>query len=483
MKVPFASHVSRFSLRLGVSVLEALLLLVSGRNLPAQAQAPAAHPLSLDEAVEYAVAHYPAVRAALEQVESARNGVALARTSYLPQVNPIYQANRATQNQVAGIFLPASIAPSVEGPVQPYSGTSFWNTQAGALFSWEPLDFGLRRAAVNQARSAEHKSDADLQVTRLQVASATGGYFLNVVTAQQAVIAAKADVERWRVFDNTVQVLVKQELRPGADASRADAELAMARTRLFQAQATEQQSQAILASLMGAAGTSIQVDPQPLLASPPADSLPTSPPTSHPLALDQQASVDESRAEESVINHTDYPRLFLQSEAFARGSGANPDGTDAGGLTGLGLDRANWLAGISVVFPNLFDFYARRDRRRMAEAQARSQEARYRQTLQDLTGQAAAARAAYQAAVEIARNTPIAVAAARQTETQARARYQAGLTNVVEVAEAEGLLALAERDDAVARIEAWRELLGVAVAQGNLDPFLAALGANPGRKP
>jgi outer membrane protein len=161
--------------KIQVGLFSLLLILVSGRNLPAQT--PPAHPLTLGEAIDYALAHYPAVRAALEQVESARNGVALARTSYLPQVNPIYQANRATQNQVVGIFLPASITPSIEGPVQPYSGTSFWNTQAGALLSWEPVDFGLRRAAVDQARSAEHKSDADVQLTRLQVASATGGAF------------------------------------------------------------------------------------------------------------------------------------------------------------------------------------------------------------------------------------------------------------------------------------------------------------------
>ncbi len=453
-----------------------LLIFVLGGNL--RAQAAPANSLKLDEAIDYALAHYPAVRASLELVESSRNGVALARTSYLPQVNPIYQANRSTQNQVTGIFLPASIIPSVEGPVQPYSGTSFWDTQAGALLSWEPVDFGLRRAAVDQARSAEHKSDADVELTRLQVASATGGYFLNVVTAQQVVTAAKADVERWQVFDRIVQVLVQQELRPGADGSRADAELAVARTRVFQAQAAEQQAQAILASLMGAAGASIHIEPHPLLSLPPADTLPPSPPASHPLALDQQASVEELRAKESVINHTDYPRFFVESEAFVRGSGANPDGAYAGGVKGLGLDRGNWLAGISVVFPNLFDFSARRDQKRMVEAQERSQEAKYQQTLQDLTGQTAAAQAAYQAAVEIAQNTPIELAAARQAETQARARYQAGLTNLVEAAEAESLLAQAERDDAVARIGVWRGLFGVAVAQGNLDPFLATLRAS-----
>ena len=475
-------YVSRFTLHLGVCALAALMLF-PGPSLWAQTRTLASHALTLDEAIDYALAHYPAVRAALEQVESARNRVALARTSYLPQVNPIYQANRATQNQAAGIFLPASIIPSVEGPVQPYSSTSFWNTQAGALFTWEPVDFGLRRAAVDQARSAEHKSNVDVELTRLQVASATGAYFLDLVTAQQAVIAAKADVDRWQVFDNVVQVLVQQQLRPGADGSRADAELAMSRTRLFQTQATEQQSKAILASLVGVSSASIEVDPQPLLAASPADSMPSSPLAVHPLAQDQQASVDELRAKESVINHADYPRLFVESGAFARGSGANPDGTDAGGLKGLGLDRANWIAGISVVFPNLFDFPARRDQKRMAEAQERSQEAKYQQTLQDLAGQVAAARAAYEAALQIAQNTPIALTSARQAETQARARYQAGLTNLVELAEAESLLAQAERDDAVARVGAWRALFGVSVAQGSLGPFLAALRAVPPGNP
>jgi outer membrane protein len=454
-----------------------VLVLVPGQILMAQTGAPPAQPLTLNAAIDYALAHYPAVRAALEQVESARSGVALARKSYLPQLNAVYQANRATQNQVSGVFLPAAITPSLIGPVQPYSGTSFWNTQAGALFAWEPVDFGLRRSTVDQARSAEHKSDADAELTRLQVASATGAYFLNVISAQQAVAAAQANVERWQVFDKTVQVLVEHELRPGADGSRADAELAMARTQFFEAQAVEQQTQAILASLMGTAGSTLQTESRPLLASPPDGSLPAAAPSAHPLALAQQASVEEFRAKERVLNHTDYPRLFVESEVFARGSGVNPDGAYAGGLKGLGLARGDWIAGISVVFPNLFDFSALRDQKRMAQAQERSQEAKYQQTLQDLTGRIAAAQAACQSAVQIALNTPVGLAAARQTEIQSRARYQAGLTNLVEVAEAEGLLAQAERDDALARINVWRALFGVAVAQGNLEPFLAVLRA------
>jgi len=460
-----------------------LLVLLSATGLAGQGDAPAGRGLTLDQAIDYALAHYPAVRAALEQVSVARSGVALARTSYLPQLDPVYQANRATQNQVSGIFLPSPIAPSIEGPVQPYSATSFWNTQAGAFLSWEPFDFGLRRASVNQARSVERKSAADVELTRLGVASATGGYFLNAISAEQAVKSAQANVERWEVFDRTVRVLVEQELRPGADASRADAELAAARTQLFQAQAVERQAQALLASLVGTPPAEMQVDAGVLLASPPAGSLHATPPAAHPLARDQQASVDELRAQQHVLERTDYPRLFLASEAFARGSGVNPDGTAAGGLVGLGLARGNWVAGISVVFPNPFEFSALRDQKRMAQARERSQEAKYQQTLEDLTGQAAAAQAVLDSAGQVANNTPIELAAARQAETQARTRYQAGLTNLVEVADAEGLLAQAERDDAVARINVWRGLFDLAIAQGSLEPFLAILRSAGQGKP
>jgi outer membrane protein len=45
----------------------------------------------------------------------------------------------------------------------------------------------------------------------------------------------------------------------------------------------------------------------------------------------------------------------------------------------------------------------------------------------------------------------------------------------VEVADAEGLLAQAEMDDAVARLNVWKGLLAVAYAQGDLQPFLNLL--------
>lgn len=452
------------------------LVLTCAVNL--RAQAGPARSFTLEAALDYALQNYPAVRASLERLNAARAGIALARTQYLPSLSGVYQDSRATQNQVPGIWLGTAITPSVEDPVGAYSGQSYWGSQAAALFSWEPFDFGLRPSVVGLARSAQDKSNADLAVTRLQVATAVGNLFLTVVAAEQAVAAAQANVDRWQTFDHSVHTLVDNALRPGADASRADSQLALAKTQLYQAQQSEETGLATLAALMGAAGSAIRLDAGKLLDLPPVNSLPSLAPATHPLAEDQMAAVRQVQAQEKVLSRTDYPRLFLQGEGFGRGSEVPNNGSIIGDWNGLAPGRADWVAGVTITFPNVFDFKALSAQKQMTKANERSEQALYNQTIQDLTGQAQTALAQLKSAQLVAEQTPIELGAAQATETQSRARYQASLATLVEVADAEGLLAQAQMDDAVARLSVWRGLFGVAYAQGDLQPFLDILRAN-----
>jgi hypothetical protein len=57
------------------------------------------------------------------------------------------------------------------------------------------------------------------------------------------------------------------------------------------------------------------------------------------------------------------------------------------------------------------------------------------------------------------------------------------LATLVEVADAESLLAQAEMTDAIARLNVWRGLFNVAYAQGDLKPFLEVLHSGAGGKP
>ena len=71
--------------------------------------------------------------------------------------------------------------------------------------------------------------------------------------------------------------------------------------------------------------------------------------------------------------------------------------------------------------------------------------------------------------------------AARQTEAQARARYDAGLASLVDVADAQNLLATAEYQHAAAHVDVWRAWLAHALAQGDLIPFLDRVRSAGGR--
>src|SRR5262249_34386192 len=187
------------------------------------AQESPSQPLTLNAAVELALGNYPAIRVAQAQAAAARAGIDLARTAYLPRTDLLWQENRATRNNVFGLLLPQSVIPSISGPVlgtKSYEST--WGSAGGVLFSWEPFDFGLRSATVALAGTVTAQAEAGVEVPRLDVATAAADAFLAVLAAEQAVRAAQANVDRLQVFAQPVHVLVQQQLRPGADASRAD---------------------------------------------------------------------------------------------------------------------------------------------------------------------------------------------------------------------------------------------------------------------
>ena len=448
--------------------LTVLLLLFAGCHISV-AQADS---LTISQAVQQALDKYPAVRASLEQVRSAAAGINLARTNYLPRADFLGQTNRATRNNVLGLLLPQPVIPSISGPVLgTNSATSVWGSAVGALVSWEPFDFGLRGATVRAAESSRARAGVELNLTQFDVAAAAADAFLNLLAAQERVRAAQADVDRRQVLAKAVHALVDQELRPGADASRSDAELAAARTFLFQAQEAERVSRAALAQVLGIAGSDLQVQPGALLDLPPDQALPAPAFSSHPLAQVDRARIEETQARLRALERSYFPRFNLQSALSGRGSGVRPDGALETGTNGLGPDRANWAIGMTVTFP-LLDLPALRARKQIEASNERREMARYDQSIQQLTGQWEKARAAWESARQVAENTPIQLRAARTTETQARARYQAGLANIVEVADAQRLLVQAEIDDALARLGVWRGLFFMAAAKGDLEPFL-----------
>lgn len=433
---------------------------------------PVVHSFTLPEAVQYAAAHYPTVRAAMERHNAAQASISLARTGYLPRADALWQTNRATRNNIAGVLLPQSTVPNPSGPVLDSSTDSFWGTGTGLLLAWEPFDFGYRRALVRSAQATEGRTGEQIVLTILDVQTAAADATLTVLATEQTARAARADVDRRSVLARSVNALVNAGLRPGADASRAEAELAAARTQLILAEQNTALAKASFAELLGLAGTEVEVLPGPLLNLPvdrPAGEVSA---TSHPLAVVEQDRVDEAKARVHVLNRTYVPKFELQGVGYGRGSGADGKGAASPDFNkGLVPDTVNWAAGVTIKFAVL-DYFSVHSRLRVEQANERRQEQVLGQTIQTVTARAARAKVRLEAAQQIARNTPVELQAARDAEMQARARFQAGLVTLVDVAEAQRLLVTAEIDDATSRLSIWRALERLFAAQGSLQPLL-----------
>ena len=252
-----------------------------------------------------------------------------------------------------------------------------WGSAVGALVSWEPFDFGLRRANVTVASALQAESEASLKRTEYEVAVATADACLTLAAAQETIRTAQAGVDRAAVLLRTITALVNAQLRPGADASRADAELAAARTQFIQAQQAADVARATLAQFVGIEPAQIALDVSHLLQLPPEQNLPALDTAKNPIAIEQNAAVEETLARLRALERSYFPRFYLQGTAYARGSGAETTGHILGGLNGLAPSVQNYALGFTVTFP-IADLPSIHAREAAQSATIRAQQARSR---------------------------------------------------------------------------------------------------------
>jgi outer membrane protein len=250
---------------------------------------------------------------------------------------------------------------------------------------------------------------------------------------------------------------------------------------LIQARQNAAVARVTLAEAIGQAGRAVDVDSGPLLELPPSPATVTATDlTTHPLAQSQKASLDTILARRRALESSVLPRISWQVAIFGRGSGASADGRLFNGR-GFFPDTPNWGTGLTVSFTPT-DIFNLRARRRQEADFLTAERARYEQTLQKLKAEEARALVAIESAKELAANTPLQLKAAQETELRVRKRYEAELGTVIEVAEAQRLLAQAEVENALARLSVWRALLAEARAKGEVKPFIELL-QNARKKP
>ncbi len=437
----------------------------------AQAQTPAAPTaMTLEQAVRYALAHHPAVAGALARIDGARAARDLAAAARIPTLDAAAMVGGATGNVTAGSFFPMSGVPGSSGPVGTTSlGGAAWTTTA-ALVSTVPLTGFVRANRLTSARAAaEHAAESGADAIRLDVAYTAAAAYLRAMAAAAAQRATEAGVRRARTLLTRTDALVAQQLRPGADLSRARAELADAERDEANAQRQRAIAEAQLAEAVGSATPVAAMDTAVAAASPP---LPASS-ADHPLIAEAKDAEVAAIRERDVAALGWWPRLDVVGALWARGSGIAVNGVVAPSMhDGLNPAVPNWALGLSVSWP-LLGFPAISAESRRTDAAVAMANAGERAVENVVSSARRAADADAAGAAVVAQRARVALDAARIALDQAAARYDAGLSSVADVADAQRLLARAEAADAVAGIESLAAQLGVARAGGNLQALLA----------
>ena len=449
--------------------LPALVALSAGGG-HVRAQAPAAaSAMTLEQAVRYALAHHPAVAGALARIDGARASRDLAAAARIPTLDAAAMVGGATGNVTAGSFFPMSGVPGSSGPVGTTSlGGAAWTTTA-ALISTVPLTGFVRANRLTSARAAaEHAAESGADAVRLDVAYTAAAAYLRAMAAAAAQRATEAGVRRARTLLTRTDALVTQQLRPGADLSRARAELADAERDEANAERQRAIAEAQLAEAVGSATPVAAMDTAVAAAAPlPASS------ADHPLIAEAKDAEVAAIRERDVAALGWWPRLDVVGALWARGSGIAVNGVVPPSMhDGLNPAVPNWALGLSVSWP-LLGFPAISAESRRTDAAVAMANASERAVENAVSSARRAADADAAGAAMVAQRSKVALDAARIALDQAAARYDAGLSSVADVADAQRLLARAEAADAVAGIESLAAQLGVARAGGNLQALLA----------
>jgi outer membrane protein len=447
-------------------------------DAPATAEAPPAdilqptRSLTLGQALDYAHAHQPAIRAAVARVAARMEDAKIPGGQWLPTLAVTGQIFAMTANNSTATYVqPDSMdlprigatPATATGSLSPYA-----STLVGAGLLQEVFDFGrigAQRAAADALVEVErHRSDAD----RLDIDFSVEEAFFSVFAAKAVVKASDDAYDRSLVHRDLARHGVDAGLRSPIELTRAEADLDRFDVGRVRAKGGLAVAQSVLSAAIGAPDAAIDAVGE---APRPAD-MPALP---EALRLAQQrdprlaATIAELKAAEErtrALGAALRPDLSLTATVSGRAGGATPSSGPVATGDGWVPNIPNWDAGLVLTWP-LFDgtLSARRNAAHSTE-QVRSDE------IDVLHEQVVAQVRKTYVQVQVA-NTALGalrneVIAAHANYDQADARFRAGIGNAVELADAEALRTEAEIQLALGLFELARARAGFgrAIAEG-----------------
>lgn len=391
--------------------------------------------LTLKQAISIALEYHPRIKEATENTSAAAARIGEARSFLGPQVFGVAQDLGSTDNGIANTsyYNPEGAFPRMTGRNHDLSSndtSQSWDTNnnymGGLALSQFLFDFGRRRGFVSQRKFEAASFAADEQLAKLDLIFEVSERYFGALQARQLIRVYEKAVEQRQYHLHEAQVKASAGLRPQLDVYVTQAEVERAQLHLVDARNAYADARIALNNALGLSDRAPEYHLADILTyAPVAGSFQPLLATAFQLRPDLKALDDQAKALGAQI-------VEYQSDYYPT---VNAVGGYSAMATGLPATN-NFNVGIVITWPIFNSFLTKNQ---VAEVDAR--QGAVKDAIEDLQQrvilQVQTAFLNWQTALQRIHRAEKALAASRAELELAEKRYEAGLTNIVELEDAQ----------------------------------------------
>jgi NodT family efflux transporter outer membrane factor (OMF) lipoprotein len=381
----------------------------------------------LDSLIDRAISANPDIEISLDHLQAARTYEAGMLSTVLPDLEGSAAAARGTGSDLTRGRASQSLVSADDT-----AGLKHVNEIGGFDSVWELDLFGKYRREIQAAHADAQALAAARDGVLVAVISDVARAYIELRGAQMHVATLQATIQALQESQRLVHIRFQRGITNELDVTLADRELADTQAQLAPLQAQVSASQFVLATLLGRFPEDLVAELTPVSMIP---GTPPLAPTGLPLQLLRQRpdiqqaerELAASSARIGVATADLFPDLAVTAAiGFQR--------------QGLGTDPAIgqhiWSAGPAVLWP-LLDFGTLDAQVDIADLRTRALLVGYRRSIQSAVSEVDTALARYSAEQSRLEQLALAVTASQRAITLAQERYDRGLTDYLNVVDAQ----------------------------------------------
>jgi outer membrane protein len=396
---------------------------------------PAGSQLTLKEAIAIALKYHPRLQEAVDNTNAAQQQIGEARSYLGPQLLGATQYLRSTDNGIGNTsyYNPEGAFPRVSGRNHNLASndtSQSWDTSnnymGGVMLSQFLFDFGRRHGFVSERQFEAAAAAASQRLTELDLIFEVSQRYFDLLQAKRLIAVYEKALEQRQYHLHEAQVKANAGLRPQLDTYVTEAEVERAQLHLVDARNSDEDAKVALDNALGLSDSAPAYQPADVLTYYPVnDTLNTLLDTAFRSRPDLIALQDQAKAMGARI-------VQYQSDYY-------PTVNAVGGYSAMGTGTPaanNFNAGIVITWP-IFNSFLTTDQ--IAETRYRQQSIlrAIEDLRQEVILQVHTALLNWQASLDRISRAEKTLAASRAELELAEKRYEAGLTSIIELEDAQ----------------------------------------------